>query len=135
MSNSKCIYVAASFEQRIEVRKLYELLEGLGHKITNDWTAHKEIADAPTIEARTKLSRQYAIEDVNGVRDAQVFILLLNERKSTGAHIELGIALGCKSVKSILIVTKHGSSQLFYEHPKVKQVKDISEALLVIEKI
>ena len=133
MSKSKRVYVAASFEQRDEVQKLYKILEEQGHTITADWTTHKEIASLPTQQEQEELSRQYVVEDTNGVASAQVFILILGERKSTGAHIELGIALGSENVHQILLVTPKLDTQIFYRHPKIKQVKDINEAILAVE--
>ena len=123
------LYVAASFEQKEQVRQLYDILKSKGHIITADWTTHKEIASLPTLEERETLAKQYVIEDTNGVANADVFILLLGERKSTGAHVELGVALGSKNVKQIILVSDDNDSQLFYRHPKVKHVNNTEELL------
>ena len=135
MPKPKSVYVAASYEQREDVQSFYKRLKEHGHTITADWTTHKEIASLPTEQEQEELSRRYVIEDTNGVASAQIFILLLGERKSTGAHIELGIALGSKNVQQILLVASHLDSQLFYRHPKIKQVKNTDEAILAIESV
>jgi hypothetical protein len=38
---SERVYVAASFEQREEVRDLHAQVVEAGHTITADWTTHK----------------------------------------------------------------------------------------------
>jgi nucleoside 2-deoxyribosyltransferase len=126
------LYVAASFEQKEKALQLYDILKAKGHIITADWTTHKEIASLPTFKERETLAKQYAIEDTNGITSADVFILLLSERKSTGTHIELGVALGSTNVKQIFLVSNDNDSQLFYRHPKVKQVKSIEELLKIL---
>ncbi len=115
---SERIYVAASFEQREEVRVLHERLKAEGHAITADWTTHKEIVSLESEEEREALKRQYAIEDTDGVTTASVYALLLGSRKSTGAHIELGI--GCRyQVARICLIGEVDESQLFYSHPSI----------------
>lgn len=112
------IYIAASFEQREEVRSLYKKLIEAGHKITADWTQHKELAQIESEEERRQLKVDYAIEDVDGVKTATVYALLIGDRKSTGAHIELGIALGA-DIGRICLIGNPDESQLFYSHPSV----------------
>lgn len=115
---SERVYVAASFEQRDEVRDLHAQLVEAGHMITADWTTHKEIVSLESAEEREKLKQQYAVEDTDGVLNASVYCLLLKDRKSTGAHIELGIALGAH-VELICIIGQVDESQLFYSHPDI----------------
>jgi hypothetical protein len=124
----KRIYVAASFEQRDEVRALYKRLREAGHTITADWTTHKEIISLESDEERTALKQKYAIEDTEGVTSATVYALLLSERKSTGAHIELGIALGA-NIDRICLIGMPDESQLFYSHPAITVYPDIDAFL------
>lgn len=125
---SEKVYVAASFEQREETKEAHRLLMEAGHEITADWTTHREIAGLESEEERKALKIQYAIEDVEGVKQASTYILLLGERKSTGAHIEFGIALGAE-LKNILVVGKDDGKQLFYTHPSVKLLPSMNEVL------
>jgi hypothetical protein len=117
------VYVAASFEQRNEVRELYKRLRNAGHTISADWTTHKEIVSLKSEEEREALKRQYATEDTEGVTSATVYALLVNDRKSTGAHIELGIALGA-GVGRICLIGSPDESQLFYSHPNITVYPD-----------
>lgn len=124
------IYVAASFEQKEEAKKLHNVLTNAGHTITLDWTTHKLLADAPNIEV---LSRQYAIDDVEGVMAADVYVLILGERKSAGSHIELGIALGA-NIKHIYILGEVKDFTLFYKHPRVKNLLDVESLIKELSK-
>lgn len=117
------VYVAATFERKDEIRGLQRRFVELGHTISADWTGHKTIAHEAKKE---ELSKEYAVEDVDGVSATDLFILLIGERKSTGAHIELGIALGAK-VPNVYVVGETNDPSLFYYHPKVKRVKTIEE--------
>ncbi len=122
------VYVAASFEQRDEVRKMYDRLREAGHSITADWTTHSEITSLESPAEREELKRQYAIEDTEGVTSATVYVLMIGERKSTGAHIELGVALGA-GIKRICLVGTPDGSQLFYSHPAITTFPDIDSFL------
>ncbi|OHB03527.1 MAG: hypothetical protein A3B14_03040 [Candidatus Zambryskibacteria bacterium RIFCSPLOWO2_01_FULL_45_21] len=131
MSEVKRVYIAASFEQKDTVKQAYELFTKHGYAITADWTLHKDIVSLPTKLEQEELAKQYAIEDTDGVSTAEVFILLLGNRKSTGAHIELGIALGAK-IPYIFVVSDRLNNQLFYRHPSVKHLQTIEEILEIL---
>jgi hypothetical protein len=122
------VYVAASFEQSQQVRDVYKSLAAAGHIVTLDWTSHKEVRKLKSTSEKVRLAKSYAIDDVNGVIAADVFVLLTGPRKSTGAHIELGIALGDES-KQIYLVGKIIEDHIFYHHPKIKWAENI-EALI-----
>jgi hypothetical protein len=69
------IYIAAHLSLRDEVRNLYDLCRTHGHTITKDWTTH----EAPLSHERDEKSHlvtQIAQEDIEGVRSAEVFIIL-----------------------------------------------------------
>ena len=126
------VYVAASFEQTEEVREVQRLLREAGHTITADWTVHEEIANLPTEKERNELRKRYVIEDVEGVKSASTYILLLGDRKSTGAHIELGIAIGA-GTKNIILVGKADPNQLFYSHSGIVIVPDVATLLKLLK--
>ncbi len=117
------IYVASSFEQKEDVRKLHRILIDAGHTITADWTTHTEIDSMESATEREQLKRQYVIEDTEGVTEATVFALLIGDRKSTGAHIELGIAIGA-NIERICLIGAPDESQLFYDHPSITTFPD-----------
>ena len=125
------VYVAASFEQRDEVKNAHKQLRGAGHEISLDWTTHKWLQDNPKAE---QLYSQYAVADVNGVLEADAYILLLGSRASTGAHIELGVALG-SAKEHILLVGNIQQFTLFYRHPKIKHFASLEAAIRYLVKI
>lgn len=124
--------MAASFEQSEDVRKAQRLLTDKGYIVMVDWTKHKEIKSIPSRSEREKWSKIYAIEDSEGVKNADIFILLLGDRKSTGAHIELGVALGA-NVPNIFLVGDESllGEQLFYRHKRVKRVQTVEEVIAI----
>ena len=127
------VYVAASFEQANDVKALYKKLRAAGHIITADWTVHQEIASMGSEKERQALKSQYVIEDTDGVTSSSVYALLLGPRKSTGAHIELGIALGAK-VPLIVLIGNPDENQLFYSHSSVTIVPDVDTFMQLLAK-
>lgn len=125
------IYVAAKFDRKEEVRQLYKEVEARGHRITADWTTHKPIkpyADNPDI------ARQYAIEDINGVLEADIFVLLIGPC-STGVYTELGAAIHSQTSTGkplIYVVGENPGASMFFFHPSVEYLKTKDE---LIEKL
>lgn len=129
------VFVAARFGQKEKVRALYEELEKRGYKITLDWTKHKPIK--PYIDNQ-ELSAKYSNEDIMGVFDCDIFILLADEA-GTGMHIEFGAALitniTCVGQPKIYVVGEHNARSMFYFHPSVKRVESAEELLKEIDEL
>jgi len=125
------VYTAGTVEDKERIQLIQKQFRDKGHVIDVDWTTHKWVAEQPK-EEQEQLFTEYAIEDVQGVREAEVFILILGNRKSVGAHIELGVALGAK-VPHIYIVGQTDDPNLFYFHPNVKVVETIDTVLGELE--
>lgn len=123
-------YIASSYELKQETKKAQEMIKQAGHTITRDWTTHLEVAHAPNSE---QLSRDYAVEDVASVKEAEVFVLLLGDRKSTGAHIELGIAIGA-NLPRIYLVGEVKDFTLFYKYPGIKCIDSVEGLLAELPK-
>lgn len=83
------VYVAARFTKKQEVRNLYERLRKLGYEIAADWTLHKPVKP---YEDNPGIAREYSIEDINAVRECDVFILI-TDASGTGIYVELGAAI------------------------------------------
>ena len=117
------LYVAGKFEDHDECRMIMDRLEEQGHIITCDWTNHEYSDKAyPT---------KYCQDDIKGVQDCDCLIFnAFNERKYSGALVEMGIALGLD--KPVLILG-HGIDTCIFTHsPLVKKfdnMKDLLEAL------
>lgn len=128
------IYIAAKFTIKEEVRKLFKLFEERGHEIHSDWTLHKTISP---YEENQELARQYSIEDLSGVKESDVFILLSDEN-GRGMYVELGVAILSNMQRErprIFIVGKKNNNSLFYFHPSVNRRETIGQVIEEIEKI
>lgn len=97
---SERVYVAgASSERNERAKPVIAALEAAGYVITHDWTKSVDMHGANN-EAKTLTKEALAacaIDDVEGVASADVFVLLAPQGPSTGAWVELGVALavGC----------------------------------------
>lgn len=99
-----------------------------GHTITTDWTQHKPIKpyrDDP------ELSKTYSKEDINGVAEAEAFVLIANET-GRGSHAELGAALATDT-EHIYVIGDLRDDCMFYFHPDVEQRATIHDVLNDIE--
>ena len=76
------IYIAGSWEDRIDIKGMMAVLKGYGHTITEDWTKHED----PT------LGSEYCIEDIKGIDECDVFVMFLSDKKSFGKAFEMGYA-------------------------------------------
>ncbi|RLG18521.1 hypothetical protein DRN63_01315 [Nanoarchaeota archaeon] len=121
------VYIAAPFERKGEVKDLIEELKKIGFEISHDWTSHESID--PT--KQKELARKYSIEDIEGVRNSDVFILLAEDRVSSGASVELGAAIlsNLEFGKPIIYVVSKTRDLMFYFHPSVKLVENVTEVL------
>jgi len=122
-------YIAARFAQKAKVRKLYKVLKCKGHSITTDWTLHKNLKP---YDENGEIAKEYAIEDMNGVINSDVFIFITSEITGSGSAGELGAAI-LSQVKlgkpKIYVVGKHMGNNLFYFHPAVVRRNSIAKVL------
>src|SRR3989344_8573419 len=102
-------YIASRFGLKEEVRVLY--------KTVKPYADNKEI------------SREYAMEDINGAMNCDVFILISDEA-GTGMYTELGAAIA-NNIKfgapKIYVAGEHIDRSIFYYHPSVKQMSTTEE--------
>lgn len=124
------IYIASRFTEKIKVRKLFRILENKGHSITYNWTHHKNTQ--PFIKNST-LAANYSQNDINGVLDSGVLIVLTDEiEDSKGLYSELGAALASARISGkpkIYVIGKNRDSAMFFFHPFVNRRKNIDEVL------
>lgn len=108
-------YVAGKWEDRDSVKEIMNYLEQQGHTITCDWTRH-EYSDNKSME-------RYALDDMQGVLDADVFVgLFVKDLNYKGALVELGMAMA--SGKKVIIVGNAISSCIFIKHPDIVLLPD-----------
>jgi len=70
------IYVAGKFEEKDQVLSLYKVLREMGHVVSYDWTGHKKLKPYQENQAG---AAQYALNEFNGILDADIFIFLSNQ--------------------------------------------------------
>lgn len=122
-------YIAARFGLKEEVRAIYRRQQASGHQVTMDWTEHlplKPYAQNPDI------AKAYSIEDLQGVRDCDVF-LLLSDEAGTGMYAELGAAIATKLERGrpeIFVVGPHNARSLFYFPPAVQRETHLDHVLM-----
>jgi nucleoside 2-deoxyribosyltransferase len=103
------VYVATKFENGPRARQVMDALEAQGFEITYDWTP--ELGE----------TREQAVADVDGVRTADVLVVLMEENYDyQGTLIEIGIALGAE--RPVLIVGDAYDHAVFFKHPLVRRV-------------
>jgi hypothetical protein len=123
------IYVAARFTEKETVNTIYDQLRKAGHEITGDWTLH---VNAKPYDQNRDLAGTYALEDAEGVKAADIMLLLSSPEAGTGVSTELGIAIASKELTGhpkIYLIGEYLVANAFYFHPAVEQFDTIEEAI------
>ncbi len=123
-------YIASRFTRKKEVREIIEKLKKLGHIITRNWTIHEETYP---FHEHAKLSKKYSEEDIDGIRECEIFIALHDDTAgSTGMHTEIGAAIALnieKGMPKIYVVGIEDSKSMFFYHPCVNLRKKVDDVL------
>ena len=77
------VYVASSLDNKKRVSDIIENLKLNGIDITYDWTSHGRVYDLDEL-------KEIAVKEENGVRECDLFIMVLPG--GGGTHFEFGIA-------------------------------------------
>ncbi len=128
MNVKKKSYVAARFDKKQEVIGIHKRLEKLGYEISADWTNHKPIKP---YEDNITHARQYSSEDIKGIADCDLFILL-TDREGIELYAELGAAIFSNlrhGKPEIYVIGDYLSNCMFYFHPSVNRRKTIDEVI------
>lgn len=113
-------YIATRLERHADHNAVRDRLNEAGWTCTFDWTIKgsvKNVGQEPL--------QQAALDETQGVLDADVVIVLLPGGR--GTHVELGIAIAAG--KPIVLQSETGSeftlgeeTSAFYHHPQVRRV-------------
>jgi hypothetical protein len=128
------VYVAAKYSHRGEAALLMHALRTQGHAITRDWTDEEDPPEDTSPETRQDFWALCAAADFDGVRTADVLILL-HDPACRGAFVELGIALGL-GVRVIVVGGRGNPATdcpIFVYLPDVEHVASVPEALKLLE--
>jgi nucleoside 2-deoxyribosyltransferase len=120
-------YIATRLENHVQHNALRDLLNGMGHSITYDWTLH-----GPVWKRGIETIRQVAANEENGIHDADVVFVLLPGGR--GTHVELGMAIAVNT--SVIIwssnkdtLTASPETCAFYHSNNVRHASDTIESL------
>lgn len=113
-------YIASKLENAENVKKLAEVLKARGWTHTYDWTVHGSVQK----EGEQRL-KEVARNELNGVIDADIVIVLLPGGR--GTHAELGAASALHKPVFIYacnesVFLQNGNECSFYWNDNVKRV-------------
>ena len=125
------IYIAAPWKFRAEMPFIAGKFEQIGCEITRKWW---EAEDTPEHERSIETLREQAEQDVLGVTDANL-VVVINSAKSEGKALEQGVAVAQR--KPIIIVGKRGefSQNVFHYLKLYKWVESLDQALEIVTTI
>lgn len=113
------VYIATTLDNWAAHNRVADRFRQRGWEVTYDWTTHGSVAGDEV------LARQVAINEIQGVLDADVVVVLLPGGK--GTHTELGAALA-QGIPVILCAPEglpaDGRYPSFYRHPLVVTVSN-----------
>jgi len=121
------IYIAGPWDERDKAREVRNLLRAAGHTVTHAWW-DIDVPDQDPVKLR-----DCAVDDLRGVLEADVFILL-NLSKSEGKAVETGIALVAHRAHGLPLIYATGirNTNIFHYLPEIEwrdSVEQIIEEL------
>ncbi len=125
------VYLAGPWAHRGDMEDIAQQIEALGHQITWKWWTTPDI---PEKLGHDKELREQAINDLNGVRSADLLVVV-NSAKSEGKAVEQGLALGLG--KPIIIVgnpAEH-SANVFHYLPQFRWAPHVQAMLEILNTI
>ena len=85
-------FVSGQLDEKELIRDLFIKLQGIGIAITHDWTTTDYLEKPYSLNPEEAGKR--AASDIQGVRDADIYILMTNNKtQGKGMYVELGAAL------------------------------------------
>lgn len=121
-------YIASRFGLREKVRVIYQRIQQKGYQISSDWTTHKPVKP---YSQNPEISKEYAVDDIQGVRDCDVFVLL-SDQAGTGMYAELGAAILSNlehGKPDIYVIGEYNDRSMFFFHPAVKRRETLDQVL------
>lgn len=124
-------YIASRVWKRKQVQELEQKLMMKGHSMTFDWT--KKLIDMKD-PANIQKSNQ---DEIRGIQTCDIFVLLGDEDKGAGLHVELGIALAHNEIAGkpvIYVVNSKKEHCNYYFHPAVHFLESIEDLMVEFQK-
>jgi len=98
------IYVGSSLLNSKRVKEVQQRFKDAGCIITYDWTVHGQVTDE-------ELLAKYAVAELQGVKEADIFFMLLPGRN--GTHFEMGVA-HASGKKIVMLIEQDQELKTFY---------------------
>lgn len=124
------IYVAGKTDDWERVRRVQNVLVGLGHMITYDWTVNVEDDVDMGLEADDRTRREWADDDQLGVKQADLVIFMVESEGLSGTLIELGMALAYE--KDIIVVGVPERNSVFFANNNITHVAHEDDIIAAI---
>jgi len=128
-------YIASYIGEREETREVQAELRRLGHEITVNWTAFPPVPVSERHERSDEVA-DIAMRDLEGVQNADVFILLANVADGRAKYAELGAAI-MSAVQNgkpkVYVLGDEPAHSVFFFHPEVKRMTSLDSVLRDIE--
>lgn len=127
-------FVSGRFDDTHNVRMVIDALIAHGHSITHDWTQSDTLLGGTAEKLNnTAESGMRAQDDINGVLDADVYVLLSNNATvGKGMYVELGAALAAHQLHKrpkVYVIGPRNHLSVFYLHPTVIHKNTIEDVL------
>ena len=128
-------YIASYVGEHQRTQEIQSRLRSLGHEITVDWTAFPGV---PSNErnARPDDVTAIAVRDLDGIVEAEVFILLAGVPEGRAKYAELGAAI-MSAVQTgkprVYVLGEAPVHSVFFFHPTVKRMASLDDVLSDIE--
>ena len=137
--DSMKFYIAARFDNKEAVRKIYEKLKEKGHEVHTDWTVHVPFYP---YSSNPGTCAQQSDEDIKGAMGCDVFVLFADEQTSEnspnkhnhgrGMFIELGAAIAtflANGKPKVFVIGPDNDKSIFHFHHTVVRLNTIEEVL------
>ena len=92
------VYIAGSWKNKEKIEYIMREIENWGYNIAVDWTKHQEKGNA----------KQYAEEDLNGLKECDSLIYCMDSNHSRGKNFELGYIAALNKPIAIYIIPNDG---------------------------
>lgn len=129
------IFVSGQIDEKEEINVIYQKLQQAGHEVTHDWTKTDGIGDKLKNQKESGLR---AAKDITGVVEADIYILVSNNKKpGKGMYVELGAALALNEAlgkPQIFTIGNRNHLSIFYLHPAVTHLKTIEDVLQQLDR-
>ena len=115
------VYLAGTLESKEEVVKAADLVKKSGHEIVVEWFNDVPISTKER-EAKSEEASFRAVRDLDGLLEADVFILFTDPAEGRGKYVELGMALALQAKDKklkIYLVGEFNNQSVFYYHPLI----------------